>query len=73
MGRSKTDFLFANPSFIGGAATILSIAGFSHEYNRSSTEERADARALSADWNAVGRDINDSRMSLDADLSESDE
>ncbi len=73
MGRSKTDFLFATPSFIGGAATILSIAGFSHEYNKSASEECADARALSSDWNIVGHDINDAKNALEVACLERDD
>lgn len=55
MGRSS--FLFADPSFIDGLASVLDIGGTLSEYNNSKSPEEADARALHADWTAVGEDL----------------
>ena len=54
-----TDFLFARPSFIGGMARTLDLGGAFDAYNVSLTEQIADARAMLADWAAVGNDIRD--------------
>lgn len=58
MGITRTDFLFATPTIIGGAATVFSIAGLRHEYNRSETPEQADCVAISSDWAVIGEDID---------------
>jgi len=50
--------LFAEPSFIEGIGSVLDISGILHkDYNSSSTELEADAKALQNDWRAVGKDI----------------
>jgi hypothetical protein len=65
MGVPNTDFLFATPSFLGGAATVLSLGGFRHEYNQSATEASADAIALDSDWSAVGSDLISASQALE--------
>lgn len=55
MGRSS--FLFADPSFIGGLATVLDIGGTLTEYNESNSPEEADMRAIRSDWTSVGEDL----------------
>ena len=52
-----TDFLFAKPSFVEGAATVLDLFGLLHDYNRSENGDKADAWALYHDFRAVGLDI----------------
>ncbi len=52
-----SDFLFARPSFIGGAMTIIDLFGISQEYNASSSEKSADTRAMRADANAIKSDF----------------
>lgn len=47
-------FLFANPSFISGVASILDFEGNFVSYNHCATPSDADAVALYADWSAVG-------------------
>lgn len=42
------------PSWLSGAARTLDVAGQFDEYNESSNEAAADAKALFADWRAVG-------------------
>lgn len=52
-----TDFLFANPSFLGGVATTLDLGATLTQYNTSNSPEEADAKALASDWMMVGQDI----------------
>ena len=44
--RYRTDFLFATPSFLSGAARVLDIGGTFDSYNSSESTEEADARAF---------------------------
>ncbi|MFO0966852.1 MAG: hypothetical protein U0793_14865 [Gemmataceae bacterium] len=50
-------FLFAEPSFAEGMARAIDLGGTLNEYNRSPSGELADYFALSADWRAVGCDL----------------
>lgn len=63
MGRS--DFLFAEPSFLTGVARTLDLFGTlkDHSYNKSPTPGEADARAIANDWTVVGGDL---RAAMDA-------
>jgi hypothetical protein len=54
---SKTDFLFAQPSFLNGIARALDIGGTFDAYNRSADEASADLRAISSDWKVIGQDM----------------
>lgn len=55
---NRTDFLFAMPSFLGGAARVLDLGATSDIYNDSETVLLADLRALMSDWIMTGQDIN---------------
>ncbi len=55
----KTDFLFAQPSFVSGAARGLDLWGTFDAYNISETTFEADEKAIAADWLVVGQDIFD--------------
>ena len=57
MGNRHTDFLYARPSFVEGVARLLDFGNFLNTYNTSDSPEEADARALRADWCAVGDDL----------------
>ncbi|HEV2485108.1 MAG TPA: hypothetical protein VGT08_06215 [Terracidiphilus sp.] len=59
MEKVKTDFLFAQPSFVAGAARVLDLWGTFDDYNRSETPTEADAKALASDWLVAGQDILD--------------
>jgi hypothetical protein len=59
MGRLRTDFLFAQPSFLSGLARVFDLFSTFDEYNRSPNERIADARALYSDWKIVGWDLFD--------------
>ncbi len=54
---TRTDILYATPTFIGGMARVLDIGSTLTEYNTSSTPEKADLEALSSDWVVTGNDI----------------
>lgn len=49
-----SSFLFARPSFIEGMARIVDFGNTLSQYNTSPDGATADARALAADWQAVG-------------------
>lgn len=50
-------FLFADPTFVGGAATALDIGGSLVVYNVSRDGNEADLRSLASDWAVTGRDL----------------
>ena len=52
-----SDFLFAQPSILFGFAKAFDFFGTFDEYNVSSSPEEADARAITADFVEVGKDI----------------
>lgn len=52
-----TDFLFAQPSWLSGAARTLDLGGTFDRYNVSPSPEEADARAIANDWMTVGCDL----------------
>ena len=52
-----TEFLFAHPSFLSGAARALDLGGVFDDYNVSETPAEADARALQSDVEAVAGDM----------------
>lgn len=56
---SRTDFLFATPSFLTGAGRTLDLfGGLDHvSYNYSQTPAEADQRALESDWEVVWGDF----------------
>jgi len=55
--KGGTDFLFAMPSFVSGAARLLDLYCLYDLYNTSSTEREADYKAVLSDWRVVGQDI----------------
>lgn len=63
-----SDFLFAHPSILSGAARVLDLGGVFDDYNVSATPTQADARAARADWLAVGNDLATAMMDADASL-----
>ena len=52
-----TDFLFADSSFLTGAATIGNLPGNFYQFNSSETETEADLKAIRCDWKMIGRDL----------------
>lgn len=59
MGKIRTDFLFAQPSYVSGMARVLDLWGTLDDYNISETTLEADEKAIAADWLVVGQDIAD--------------
>ncbi len=54
---SRSDYLFATPSFAEGAGRLFDFADVLTEYNYTASGEVADAVALWCDWTAVGDDV----------------
>jgi len=55
--NSNSDFLFAQPSFLSGMASVLDLGGTLLEFNESLTPEQADHAAMMLDWRAIGEDM----------------
>jgi len=53
----RSGFLYAHPRGIFGIARFLDLGSSFDAYNESSCEADADAKAIWADWSAVGDDI----------------
>ena len=69
MGRKvQSDFLFAQPSFLSGAARIIDLWGQFDDYNPSDSPAEADAKALAADWLVVGQDIGEAASVCEAEV-----
>jgi len=68
MNRLRSDFLFAQPSYLSGAARILDIFGVFDSYNERPNPEEADAQAMYADWRITGQDIIDAVAAFDAEV-----
>ena len=54
----RTDFLFAEPSYLTGLSRLLDLRGSLDRYNVSRTPLEADLRALRSDWAVVKQDLN---------------
>jgi hypothetical protein len=63
----QSDFLYARPSFLEGAARLFDFSGSLNTYNESSTPAEADTRAMYEDWRAVGHDLQTALTNLQAD------
>lgn len=68
MNRTRSDFLFARPSFVSGAARLLDLYSLYDFYNNSSTEREADYKAVLSDWRVVGQDILAAMTQFDRSL-----
>lgn len=53
-----TDFLFSTPTFLSGAATVISLNGNFYRFNVSKSEIEADNKALENDFRMIGQDIS---------------
>ena len=65
--RDRSDFLYARPSFVEGAARVFDLGGTLNEYNTSPTGRDADAIAIRSDWVAIGQDIRDAIEMFEAE------
>ena len=52
--KYRSDFLFAQPSFLSGAARVLDMASGFDDYNSA---EDPDSMAIAADWCVIGDDL----------------
>ena len=61
MMKIRSDFMFARPSFLEGAARIFDFGGTLNEYNydKFSSGTEADTAAIASDWAAIGQDMYD--------------
>ncbi len=67
----RSDFLYASPSFLEGAARILDFGNTLNEYNTSKSEEEADEIALRMDWAMVGADLRSAMKNIEVEIEES--
>lgn len=63
-----SNYLFATPSFLSGAARTLDIVGLFDFYNLSPTGEIANRRGLWSDWVSVGKYLRDSIEDLKTEI-----
>ena len=55
--RFVTDFLFATPTLLTGAGTVINLAGDYYRFNISDSDVEADLRAIASDFGVTGEDI----------------
>ena len=67
MHSEYTYFLFARPSFLGGAAALMDFGNTLTVYNESLTVQQADFFAVKSDWMAVGDDLRRAIRELGAE------
>lgn len=63
-----SDYLFAQPSFLSGMGRVMDLGGAFDDYNFSPTPQMADARGLVADVAAVGREMREAIVRVEAEL-----
>ena len=68
-----SNYLFANPSFLSGAARTLDLWGTFDTYNESLTKEQADYWGLYSDWLAVGKDMLSSMETYSLDCGQKEQ
>jgi len=68
----NTFFLFADPSFLRGAASAFDLGGSLVQFNQSLTPELANARALASDWAAVGGDLREAIKAITEEVPDID-
>jgi hypothetical protein len=66
VNRVKSDFLFADPSFVSGAARLFDWWGLYDTYNVSRNGQEADAKAMFSDWRIVGQDLDDAMVEFES-------
>lgn len=69
----RSDFLFSDTDFVTGMGTAVNIWGNFYEFAVSESEQRADAKALRADWGCVGRDIKKALVTCNQESIEQEE
>ncbi len=64
----RSTFLFTRASFRDGIARIMDYSGSLNQYNFSGNPDEADYRALRADWEQVGIDLQNAMKDFDRRL-----
>ena len=49
--------MFPRTNLIIGVGSVFNVAGNYYEFNRSSTDEEADSKAIESDWGTIGKDL----------------
>lgn len=62
-----TAFLYARPSFLGGAARALDLGNTLTEFNRSLSAEQANKIALKMDWAMLGKAMRAAMVAYEAE------
>ena len=65
--KARSLILFARPSALCGAASIIDFGGTLIEYVRSNSDGQADTLAFWSDWLAVGDDMWHAVRTFDAE------
>ncbi len=63
--KKSSDFLFARPSFLSGAARVIDLGGTFDVYN---TSDDPDRLAMESDWSVVGKDIEEAILRHEDEL-----
>jgi hypothetical protein len=63
--KYKTDHLLPKNNFWVGLGSILNIAGSYFDYNYSKSGYEADLKALMSDWENIGEDICNSKITFE--------
>ena len=64
----RTDFLFAQPSLLSGAARVMDVGSVFTGYNKSVNGFIADTRALRLDWLMVGADLLHAMLQIELEV-----
>ncbi len=56
--------LFADPTFMSGAASLLDFGGFLFEFNRSNNATQADLQAIRRDWMQIYEDFSNAHQAF---------
>lgn len=67
--RSKTFYLLPRMNFLTGLGSVLNIQGNYFSYNTSLSGAEADGKAIAADWESVGEDIEFAVKEIDVKFS----
>ncbi|MBL0912703.1 MAG: hypothetical protein IBJ09_10055 [Bacteroidia bacterium] len=63
--KFRSSFRFPRTSFLTGAGSAFNIAGNYYRFTFPENAAEADAKALEADWNAIGNDLRRAMASFD--------
>ncbi|SHG33270.1 hypothetical protein [Flavobacterium johnsoniae] len=61
----RTDYLFSKCSIWRGIGSVFNLPGNYYEFDTSKTEQEADNKALTSDWENVGADIRNAKKKFE--------